>query len=406
MFNRCFRGLFAITMGFSILAWASASAGESKVTIRTLKIAKGGTLVVEIEGIGADIATHAWDKSEIELRIEGLSDDALKDLKTSEGANMVRVEYHGDNGWRKSRGVSFEFSVPGELSLDLGTSGGDIEVSGPMTGSVTLGTSGGDIDVEAVKGDVDAATSGGDIEVAKVEGKMSLKTSGGDVTALDVIGDAELMTSGGDIEAGNVKGELRASTAGGDISIGSVEKGLTASTAGGDIRVEDVGGDVRVSTAGGDLIVGKVGGSATLKTAGGDIKLLGATGAVEAKTAGGDIECNKVIGSLHAATAGGDIFAELNPTGQLPNSLETQGGDVTIVLPSDANVTVDAIIKIRRGWGGDEDEYDITSDFPAASHEKDKKLVKGRYVVGGGQATITLETVNGNILIRKQGGAK
>lgn len=405
MLSKCIRFMSAVAVVLLILAWASASAGESKTTTKTFKIAKGGTLLVEIEGIGADIAVHAWDKSEVEMRIIGLSEEALEDLETSESANTLRIQYIGDRGWGKSRSARFEFSVPVEINLDLGTSGGDVTVNGRIKGNVALGTSGGDIEVEAVEGDVTTATSGGDIEVGKIEGNVSVKTSGGDVKALEVIGDAKLATSGGDIEAGNVKGELQASTAGGDITIGSVEKGLTASTAGGDVTIEDVGGDARVSTAGGDIIVGKVSGSASLKTAGGDIELLGATGAVEVKTAGGDIECNKVTGSLEAATAGGDISAELNPTGERANRLETQGGDIRIVIPSDANVTIDARIKIRRGWGGDE-EYDITSDFPAASHQKDKKLVQGRYVVGSGGATITLETVNGNIEIRKQTGTK
>lgn len=406
MLNRCFRGMFIAALVLSILAWASASAGEAKGTTMAFKIAKGGTLVVEIEGIGADIATHTWDKDGIEVRIEGLSDEALKGIETSESGNTVRIKLHGENGWGRSRGARFEFAVPGEINLDLGTSGGDIEVNGRMTGTVTLGTSGGDVTVEDVKGDVSAASSGGDIEVGKIEGKIELKTSGGDVSARDVIGDADMATSGGDIKAGNIKGELHAATAGGDIMIGAVEKGVTASTAGGDVSVESVGGDAKVSTAGGDVVVGTVGGSVTLKTAGGDIRLEGATGAVEAKTAGGDIECSKVSGSIHAATAGGDVYAELNPTGTVPNTLETQGGDITIVLPGSANATIDATIKIRRGWGSGKEDWDIISDFPSASHQKDSKLVKGRYVLGSGAATLTLETVNGYIHIKKQAGAK
>jgi hypothetical protein len=144
-----------------------------------------------------------------------------------------------------------------------------------------------------------------------------------------------------------------------------------------------------------------VSGSATLKTAGGDIELRGASGTVEAKTAGGDIECANVTGSITAATAGGDVYAELNPSGSGMNTLETAGGDVQIVLPADAKATVDARIKIRRGWGDDEEEYEILSDFPAETHEKDKKLIRAHYVLGGGGATIRLETVNGNIEIRK-----
>jgi DUF4097 and DUF4098 domain-containing protein YvlB len=180
-----------------------------------------------------------------------------------------------------------------------------------------------------------------------------------------------------------------------------VDKSLVASTAGGDITIEKVGGDARASTAGGDVIVGMVSGSATLGTAGGDIRLDGASGTVEVKTAGGDIECANITGSITAGTAGGDVYAELNPSGSRTNTLETAGGDVQIVLPADAKATIDARIKIRRGWGGDEDDYEIRSDFPAETHDKDKKTIRAHYVIGGGGATIRLETVNGNIEIRK-----
>jgi DUF4097 and DUF4098 domain-containing protein YvlB len=401
MVSKRMRYLSAAGLAVAVLAWATGAAGQSTGRTRTLKIGKGGTLTVQIEGVGADIAVSTWQKSEIELRIDGLSDEALKDLEINENGNSVRVELYVDEGWRKSRSARFSFTVPSEISLDLGTSGGDITITNTIKGTVTAGTSGGDIEIGEVEGDVSAATSGGDVEVGKVTGKVDLKTSGGDVKAVEVNGDASLETSGGDIDVGDVKGACTASTSGGDIKAGSVEKSLVASTAGGDITIEKVGGDARASTAGGDIMVGMVSGSAVLKTAGGDIKLDGASGKVEVKTAGGDIECSKITGSITAGTAGGDVYAELNPSGAGLNSLETQGGDISIVLPPDAKATVEARIRIRHGWGGGKDDYDITSDFPAETHEKDTKLIHARYVIGGGGATIKLETVNGNIEVRK-----
>ncbi|MBP2681408.1 MAG: hypothetical protein H6Q78_1271 [Candidatus Krumholzibacteriota bacterium] len=401
MASKCVRYLTASVLAFAVLAWAAGSAGQTTERTRTFKIGKGGTLIVQIEGVGADILVSTWEKNEIELRIDGLSDQDLKDLETREEGNVVHVELYLDRGWGKSGSARFSFTVPIEINLDLGTSGGDVTVANLIKGAVTAGTSGGDIEIGEVAGNVNAATSGGDVEIGKVTGKVELKTAGGDVKAIEVIGDAELETSGGDIEVGDIKGACTASTSGGDIKVGKVDKTLVASTAGGDITIDDVGGDARASTAGGDVIVGMVSGSATLKTAGGDIELHGATGTVEAKTAGGDIECANVTGSITAGTAGGDVYAELNPTGTGLNSLETAGGDVQIVLPADAKATIDAKIKIRRGWGGDDEDYDILSDFPAETHEKDKKLVRGHYVIGGGGATIRLETVNGNIEIRK-----
>lgn len=401
MASRCIRYASAAVVMLAVLVWAASSATQPAAKMKTFKIGKGGSLVVQIDGIGADITVNTWEKSEIEMRIDGLSEEALEDLETSEEGNTVRVQLLVHDGWGRSRAARFSFEVPTAINLDLGTSGGDIDINNKISGTVNAGTSGGDIVIGEVDGGVTAATSGGDVEVGKVTGKVELRTAGGDIQALDVFGDADFETSGGDIDVGNVKGTLGAATSGGDITIGSVEKNLTASTAGGDVMIEDVGGDARVSTAGGDIGVGKVSGSAVLKTAGGDIELRGASGAVEAKTAGGDIQCEGVTGSITGATAGGDVYAELNPTGGKPSSLETQGGDVRIVVPGDAKATIEARIRIRREWGGDEEEYDILSDFPAESHVKEKKLITGRFVLGGGGPTIRLDTVNGNIEIRK-----
>lgn len=377
MVNKQLRYGLMIVSAFVILAFVAVTAGDADTQDKSFPVKKGGTLLVDIENAGADILVKTWSKGEVHVQVMGISGDDLDDLKMGESGNTVTVEYYGDNGhgWGRSRQMRFTVSVPEAFNLDLSTSGGDIVVSDP------------------IKGDVEAATSGGDVEVDVVDGKLSLKTSGGDISARDVLQDASLKTSGGDIEVGNVKGELSVATAGGDIDIGMVDADLTAKTAGGDIMIENVGGDAKVATAGGDIEVGTVSGSATLKTAGGNIELGGASGTVAAKTAGGDIECFKITGSVDAATAGGDVYAELDPKGNQTSSLETSGGDVTLVIPAGADATIDARIRLR----GRHDEYDITSDFKAKSHDKTSKNITASYVLGKGGPRITLDTVNGKI---------
>lgn len=383
MVNRQLRYGLLIVSAFVILAFVAVTTGDADTENKSFPVKKGGTLIVDIEDAGADILVNTWKKDEVHVQIMGISGDDLKELKMGESANTVTVEYFGRGGWGRSRQMRFTISVPEAFNLDLSTSGGDIIVSDP------------------IKGDVEGATSGGDVEVDVVDGKLRLKTSGGDITAADVLQDASLKTSGGDIEVGNVKGELIAATAGGDIKIGTVDADLSAATAGGDITILNVGGDAKVSTAGGDIEVGEVSGSATLKTAGGDIELGGASGTVAAKTAGGDIECLKITGSIDAATAGGDVYAELDPKGNQSSSLETSGGDVILVIPSGAAAVIDARIRLR-GSHYHEDDYDIISDFKAESHDKTSKDIRASYVIGKGGPRITLDTVNGNIEIRKK----
>jgi hypothetical protein len=82
--------------------------------------------------------------------------------------------------------------------------------------------------------------------------------------------------------------------------------------------------------------------------------------------------------------------------------METKGGDVELYLPANAKVTIKARIRLR-DWGrGDRDEYDIRSDFEAEEKERSDREVWARYVINGGGKVIDIETVNGNIEIRKR----
>jgi DUF4097 and DUF4098 domain-containing protein YvlB len=364
---------------------AVTTAGRTTRT-ETFEVKKGGLLVVETDRVSADIYIRAWDKSQVVVKAEGIDEDDTEDLEIRESSGTIYVQYYGHTRWRHSRHARFLINVPHQFNLDLATSGGDIEVN------------------NRIKGEVKASTSGGDIEVSDVEGVLELSTSGGDVAAGSVKGNAELRTSGGDIEVDDVDGELDAKTSGGDIIIGNVTKNVDAKTAGGDIEMGNVGGDVDGATAGGDIVLGEVGGTADLRTAGGDIEVQKASGQISAQTAGGDLLLFGLTGSVDAETAGGDIEVELDPKGRNDSKIETRGGDIVLTVPSSAKAEIAAEIRLHGyGWGdeSDWDEYDIYSDFEAEEKKKDSRGVHARYTLNGGGARIYLETMHGDITIRK-----
>ena len=384
--------LIALTV-IAVLTVASAVA-ERVSKSESFTVKKGGTLVVEADNVSADIHIKVWSKNEVLVKVDGLSEDDLEDLEMRESGNTVYVEYFGKGGRRHSRHARFVITVPSKFNLDLSTSGGDISVDDKLTGNIEAGTSGGDISVDDVDGTVELATSGGDISVRTVSG------------------NAEIATSGGDIDVDDVKGSLEVATSGGDIEVGNVGEDLEAATAGGDIIVGDVGGKIDAATAGGDVEVGRVVGSANLRTAGGDIEVESATGEVSARTAGGDIRLANIEGFVDVETAGGDIEVELNPTGKRGSLLETKGGDIVLYIPASAKVTIEAEIRIHDGghsWGWDDDddepdygdEYEILSDFKEESKDKDKRGIRAKYVLNGGGPRIEIETMHGDIEIRK-----
>ena len=374
------QGLLLLSV-LSLVAATSVFAGRTTES-KTFTVKKGGELIVDVDNAGADIQVRVWNKNEVLVKVDGIRDHEVDDLEMEQQGNTITVEFYGDD-W-DSRHMRFIINVPSEFDLDLATSGGDITID------------------DKIVGRVEATTSGGDVEIDNVDGEVNLRTSGGDISARNVKGDADMQTAGGDIDVGDVEGELRAQTAGGDIEIGVVKGDMNARTAGGDIIAHDVGGDVSATTAGGDVRIGNASGEASLKTAGGDIELKSSNGEIVAKTAGGDLELEGLVGSVDGATAGGDIIVELTPEGGRGSSLETKGGDISFYIDSKAKVSIIAEIRIRGDHRyHDPDDYEIFSDFDGDTEDSSSKRKTLRVELNGGGPRITLDTVNGNIEIRK-----
>lgn len=368
----------------SVVTVLFVSANPDSKREKTFSVGKNSSLEVSVSGCEIRIKTS--EKNEINVIVEGIDESDLEYVKMTQSGDEVRVAYKPK--WGNHSDGRFVITVPSQTKLDLRTSGGDIDLQGNLTG------------------DAVGSTSGGNISIEKIKGTVRMSTSGGDIRSGDIDGKADLRTSGGNIQLANVNGEATVNTSGGDIRIDKVAKKLDARTSGGDIEVGDIGGDASLSTAGGDVRVGKVSGSAYLRTAGGDLKLQGASGTVEAKTAGGDIDLRNISGSIEASTAGGDVTADFNPSGKGNSKLKTSGGDIELYLPENAKATIEATIRIRDNWNSSSknSKYEIRSDFKAEFNDKnsDRDEIRAKYVLNGGGESITLETVNGYIDIKKK----
>ena len=364
-----------VSIGCAVLlsqAVVSAQSGSAQA----VDVAAGGELRVSLPQ--GDVVIHVWDRNQVSVVADGVD------------RNGLRVEKNGDSvdvtlGGRGSRwgDVEIEISVPRRFTLDIGTGGGDVTVQGDLEGLLEVSTSGGDIDFNDVQGEVRVTTHGGDVD-------------GGDVS-----GDSEVRSHGGDISLGNVGGKLDVTTHGGDIELREVGGDLRAKTLGGDIDATRVGGLADLTTQGGDINLDSVAAEATLRTAGGDISMRTAEGPVTAQTAGGDVEFRLVRGWINAVTAGGDIEVELIPAGSQGSTLESRGGDVTLILPADARVTVEARVRIRGFWKGKKDDYGIESDFATSQYDERETEITGTYQINGGGPVVQIETVNGMIRLLK-----
>jgi hypothetical protein len=370
----------ALLIVFAVQPLLAAEGTEQSAQPRSYKVAKGGTLEVSI-ALG-DIRVLPWDKDEVSVRVKGLDEEYLDELRITHDENTVSIRYYPD--YYEGGEGRFEVNVPARFNLDLETNAGEIDVTGKLTGKLH------------------ARSSGGELRIDDVDGSVEMWTSGGDILTGDISGPVTLQTAGGNVTVGALGAESDITTSGGEISISRVARGLVAHTAGGNVMVGDIGGKADILTSGGDVTLGRVAGSARLKTAGGNIELESAGGSVSAQTSGGDIRLDSVAGDVDARTAAGNIILMMIPSGKDRSRLSTSVGDIRLYLPANARATIDARVRIRGGRWSD-GEGSIESDFDATKFERNRseRELRATYSVNGGGPAVSIDVGMGNIDIRK-----
>lgn len=120
------------------------------------------------------------------------------------------------------------------------------------------------------------------------------------------------------------------------------------------------------------------------------IKLDGVQGAVKVETVNGRVNATNLGGNAEIETVNGPINASFSAVGARQTlSFDTVNGPITVRLPADAGVQVDASVVNGR----------ISCDFPIELGGKGRRSLKGK--IGDGRAELELETVNGSISIEK-----
>ncbi|MFC2083631.1 DUF4097 domain-containing protein [Bacteroidota bacterium] len=370
---------------FFIIATLITIAGvqDNGERTKSFKVNRGGELSVHVNP--GDLTLKTWDKDEVFVKISGLEGDELDEVKLEQSGNRITVDYNAGWGWADD--ASFVITIPENFHVKMNTTGGNIDVVGNVIGRIS------------------ANTSGGNISCMNVQGEFSAKTSGGNVEVGDVNGEIYVSTQGGNIEVGFVNGDKASlNTMGGNVIVKDVEGNLSAKTYGGDIKIGDVGGSADAVTYGGNIWVKNVEGSATLSTYGGNLYLESAKGKVEADTKGGNVSLKNTTGSVYAKTAAGNIYAELDPSANSECNLKTAHGEIEILLPESAKVSIEAVIKIRGWWDEMKDEFDIKSDFISEDviRDEESEEIMSTYKLNGGGSKIKLKTVNSNIIIKKK----
>ena len=151
-------------------------------------------------------------------------------------------------------------------------------------------------------------------------------------------------------------------------------------TSGGDVKVTGIQGGAVIRTMGGGLNCENIDGDVDGQTMGGDVHSVECDGKLRLKTMGGSIAVESFKGpSVQATTEGGSVSADLLVAPESDCKLATSGGNVTVRLPGNAAVTLDAQTE-----GGS-----IETDFPLqVAHHFANDSLNGSINGGGPKAAI------------------
>ncbi|NGP87276.1 DUF4097 family beta strand repeat-containing protein [Fodinibius halophilus] len=248
----------ALMFTLALMSTSMASASLSKIQdepyrVDTFDITSPGNLEVETSGGHITVKGRSSTKARIEMYVSKNGRNLLPedtdidkwDIDISQSGNSLRAvaKREGSSGWSlfgKNNNLSISFVVysPREISTDLETSGGHIDIENLM-GNQHLSTSGGHLELANLEGTIDARTSGGHINITDIEGDLEARTSGGHINVNNANGQLAVKTSGGYIDLANTNGRVDAKTSGGSITadLTSIDQFVSLRTSGGNISI-------------------------------------------------------------------------------------------------------------------------------------------------------------------------
>jgi len=141
---------------------------------------------------------------------------------------------------------------------------------------------------------------------------------------------------------------------------------------------------------------------------GGDVEIDSVTGDHELSNVNGDVIATDIAGSAVINATNGDVRATMTSVEAMkPMSFTSFNGDVDVTLP--ANLAANLIVGSQQG--------DVYTDFDVVAQTNPSNVQQRvgprggrevrvshqtRYAIGGGGPDITLQTFNGDVMIRKR----
>ena len=267
-------------------------------------------------------------KEEIQKRLD---EDYILNISADNGKLTATAKPKERNmNWKKALSISFKIFAPVNVSTDLQTSGGNIELDN-VSGKQRFGTSGGNLHINNVSEDIKGRTSGGNIHVTNCKDEIDLQTSGGNIQANNCTGNINLETSGGSLKLSDLKGKIKARTSGGNVRGENISGELVSHTSGGNIDMQHLSCSLETSTSGGniDVSIKELGKYITINNSGGNVALeMPGNKGVDLKLAADKIKTG-TLSNFSGKSGDDEITGTLNGGG-VPVSVRAGSGRINL----------------------------------------------------------------------------
>jgi hypothetical protein len=306
---------------------------------------------VIIAQVRGDLNVSVWDQAAIAIDADGRVTQLYH-----EGNALMIGECSGD----------IELHVPNDAEIHVTHLQGDVSIHGvrrvelvDIGGDVALHDIGIGVDIEKIGEAIALRDLQGDVRVMNATALRSRGVIGADAS-LSHVALVEIETVGADLSLNTVE-TVVIGNVGGDLNVHEIADALSCGNIGGDcavksstpceIAIGNIGGDIAVSNAasvqigstGGDSELRNVLGTVEVANVGGDASFRGVGGNLQVGSIGGD----GVLSGLQAAMEVGSIGGDLELQASFPAGSHTRlnvGGDASIELPQDANLSIRAAV--------------------------------------------------------------
>lgn len=183
------------------------------------------------------------------------------------------------------------------------------------------------------------------------------------------------------------------------VQVEGAQSEVHAETTRGDIVIKGGTGTVTAKSIEGKVIVEGARGRLVASSINDDITITDASGDITAETNNGDLTLTRIKATnVELATINGDILFDGPPADRGRYRFTTHNGDIGIVVPDTANVTL-----IVRTYNG---SFNSTIPLNGPPKSEVRQGRRNTYVLGNGSAEMEIESFGGSIRIRRPGTAE